>query len=95
MRSDQSSWKRLCRMPKVVSSARATVMSAWSGDVVTGRVADVSGIRQLTEHTWDSLAHVSLVSAIESEFGITIDTGDAIELTSFEAMRLYLEDAVR
>ena len=57
--------------------------------------ADVSGIRQLTEHTWDSLAHVSLVSAIESEFGITIDTGDAIELTSFEAMRLYLEDAVR
>ena len=36
MRSDQSSWKRLCRMPKVVSSARAMVISAWSGEVVTG-----------------------------------------------------------
>lgn len=57
--------------------------------------SDVSGIRQLTEHAWDSLAHVSLVSAIESEFSLTIDTGDALELTSFEAMRLYLEDVVR
>ena len=30
MRSDQSSWKRLCRMPKVVSSARVTATTALS-----------------------------------------------------------------
>ena len=54
--------------------------------------ADVSGIRQLNSPKWDSLAHVTLVGAVESEFGISIDIADSLELTSYEAMVMYLED---
>ena len=32
-RSDQSSWNRLCRMPKVTSSSRAMTISWWSGQM--------------------------------------------------------------
>lgn len=52
--------------------------------------ADVSRARQLSIETWDSLAHVSLMLAIEGEFGVSIDIADQIALTSFPAIRLYL-----
>ncbi len=56
---------------------------------------DASEIRQLTFPRWDSLAHVSLISAIESEFGIEIDVNDQLELTSFAMMLEYLKENVR
>jgi len=38
---------------------------------------------------WDSLAHMSLVAAIEDEFSVMIDTEDVINMSSFgEAMRI-------
>lgn len=54
--------------------------------------ADVTGIRQLNQASWDSLAHVSLVLAVESEFNLSIDMSDSVELTSFEAFALFLEE---
>ena len=42
--------------------------------------------------TWDSMAHVSLMAAIEAEFGVTIDAGDSMELTSYAATRRVLAD---
>jgi acyl carrier protein len=54
--------------------------------------ANVARCRQVTMPEWDSLAHVSLVAAIESEFGLSIDTADSIGLTSYESARLYLEE---
>jgi acyl carrier protein len=42
--------------------------------------------------TWDSLAHVSLVAAIEGEFGVAIDAGDSLSLTSYGATRQFLAD---
>jgi acyl carrier protein len=54
--------------------------------------ADVSRCRQVAMPEWDSLAHVSLVAAIESEFGVSVDTADSIGLTSYESARLYLEE---
>jgi acyl carrier protein len=42
--------------------------------------------------TWDSLAHVSLVAAIEAEFGVTIDAGDSLSLTPYDATRQFLAD---
>jgi acyl carrier protein len=48
---------------------------------------DVTAVRQISEKTWDSLAHATLVAAIESEFSISIDIADALEMTSFEATR--------
>jgi acyl carrier protein len=54
--------------------------------------ADVTGVRQLNTPGWDSLAHVSLVGAVESEFGISIDIADSLALTSYPAVKLYLEE---
>lgn len=54
--------------------------------------ADVENARQLTVASWDSLAHVSLMLAIESEFGVSIDVADQLRLTSYPAIRLYLEE---
>ena len=51
---------------------------------------DVSTVRQISEKNWDSLAHATLVAAIESEFGVTIDTSDALGMTSFEATKVLL-----
>lgn len=56
--------------------------------------AEVSNLRQLNTPAWDSLAHVSLVAALESEFGVTIDIADSLELTSYEAVKMYLEEHV-
>ena len=53
---------------------------------------DLSRVRQLSVESWDSLAHVSLMLALESEFGISIDIADQIELTSVPAIQLYLEE---
>ncbi len=53
---------------------------------------DVSRARQLSYASWDSLAHVSLMLAIESEFGVTIEIADQIALTSVPSIRLYLEE---
>jgi len=53
---------------------------------------DVTTVRQISEKTWDSLAHATLVAAIESEFGIAIDISDALEMTSFEATKQILSE---
>lgn len=54
--------------------------------------ADATRVRQITQKNWDSLAHVSLVAAIESEFDLTIDAADALRMTSFQATQLLLEE---
>jgi acyl carrier protein len=53
---------------------------------------DISRVRQLSVDNWDSLAHVSLMLAIEGEFGVTVDIADQIALTSVPAIRLFLEE---
>jgi acyl carrier protein len=52
--------------------------------------ADVSGIAQDSWIEWDSLATVTLLSAIESEFEIEIDPADALELSSFTQVLTYV-----
>jgi acyl carrier protein len=54
--------------------------------------ADVSNVEQELVASWDSLAHVTLMLAIESEFGISIDLADQLELTSYAAIRQHLEE---
>lgn len=54
--------------------------------------ADASRCRQVNTPEWDSLTHVSLVLALEGEFGVAIDVGDSLTLTSYEAARIYLEE---
>jgi acyl carrier protein len=54
--------------------------------------SDVTKVRKLSTSRWDSLAHVSLVVAIESEFGIALDLEDAQRISSYEAAEILLED---
>jgi len=53
---------------------------------------DVTRVRQLSLEAWDSLAHVTLMLALESEFGVTIDVADQIRLTSYAAIQFYLDE---
>lgn len=55
---------------------------------------DFAALDQQDLEAWDSLAHVLLCTAIESEFDIQIDLEDAVELTSFAAMLAYLNGRV-
>jgi acyl carrier protein len=51
--------------------------------------APVDELRYADDEKWDSLAHMSLVAAIEDEFSVMIDTDDVINMSSFhEAMRI-------
>ena len=56
--------------------------------------ADVKHLRQLNTPTWDSLAHVSLVTAIESEFGVTLEATDQLRMTSYAATAALLAEKV-
>lgn len=53
--------------------------------------SDVTRCQQSTTAAWDSMAHVSLIAAIESEFGLSIDAGDSLTLTSYDAAKDYLQ----
>ena len=33
---------------------------------------------------WDSVGHMSLIAALEKSFGVTLDTDDIIDFSSFE-----------
>jgi acyl carrier protein len=54
--------------------------------------ADLQRVTKISVRRWDSLATVSIVSAIESEFDIRLDTNDHERLTSFAAAKLLLEE---
>lgn len=52
---------------------------------------DVQNVRQINHPRWDSLAHVSLISAIESELNITLSDSNEIEsISSFTSAALLL-----
>ena len=53
---------------------------------------DVTRVRQSNEPKWDSLAHISLITAVESEFGVTLDAMDAMRMTSYQETQLLLEE---
>jgi acyl carrier protein len=42
---------------------------------------------------WDSVAHITLLSAISEEFGIELEAEDYEELTSYRTIAEYLQKA--
>jgi acyl carrier protein len=54
--------------------------------------AEVARVSQASQANWDSLRHVTLVTAVENEFGVSIDTADALRLDSFETTLQLLEE---
>ena len=53
---------------------------------------DTSNIRRINEVRWDSLANVTLVTAIESEFGINLDYSEAERLTSYKSAVILINE---
>lgn len=56
---------------------------------------NVTQVRQMNTHKWDSMATVSLAAAVESEFDISIEVVDAIRMTSYQATLLLLEEKLQ
>jgi acyl carrier protein len=42
--------------------------------------------------TWDSLAHMNLIIAVEEAFDVTIPDDEAVELTSYPLLRLTVAE---
>jgi acyl carrier protein len=43
---------------------------------------------------WDSLQHLELMLALETEFGVAISSETMLELTTLPAIERFVEDAV-
>ena len=54
--------------------------------------AEVSNVRRVATPRWDSLANATLVTALESEFRITLDAREIDRLTSYRATLLLLDE---
>ena len=53
--------------------------------------ADLTQVEQGSSG-WDSLGHVTLITALASEFGVEITAVDSLEITSFEAAAEIVEE---
>lgn len=49
-----------------------------------GETAEVDGLTYRGLPEWDSIGHMRLVAAIETEFDIMLDTDEVIDMSSFE-----------
>ena len=56
--------------------------------------AEVESYRKLNSSKWDSIASVTLIVAIESEFKIELQESDYESLSSFSSAELILEKYV-
>lgn len=45
-----------------------------------------------TISTWDSMSHIHLVLALETEFGVQLSPEDSMEMLSVRLIRMILED---
>lgn len=48
---------------------------------------DVENLKYRDIEQWDSLGHMTLVAAIEDEFGVQLDTEQVIDMSSFAVAR--------
>ncbi len=53
---------------------------------------DFNSLAKAHSVNWDSLAHVSLVAAIESEFSLQLDASEIESINSFLETKLLLEE---
>ena len=61
--------------------------------VPVARVRDDLAFGAIPE--WDSLNHVNLMTALEKEYGVTIDEDRMVELTCVRAIRTFVEGLAR
>lgn len=71
----------------IMASIESTIGSALGIDA--GRVTDSLEFMSIPE--WDSLNHVNLMLALETDFGTTIDEARMVELTSVARIREFIQ----
>ena len=54
--------------------------------------SEIESFRKMNNRKWDSIASVTLIAAVESEFNVVIDDLDFESFSSFAAVELALED---
>jgi acyl carrier protein len=54
--------------------------------------SDLLGLSQAATEAWDSLGHVTLVTALESELEVEISPADSMEMTSYEMVVEILDE---
>ena len=52
----------------------------------------VDKLRKITNRKWDSLAQITIISGIEDEFNTSISVAEYEQFTSYEAIKILLED---
>jgi acyl carrier protein len=73
-------------------TALKTVMAAMLG-VDKTEITPNSSMDTITN--WDSLRHMNLVLALEDEFKVSIPDEDAGNITSYQLIKLVLEDLLK
>ncbi|MFD2418176.1 acyl carrier protein [Amycolatopsis pigmentata] len=58
-----------------------------------GADVDVENLKYRDIGAWDSVGQMSLVAAIEDEFGIRLETDQVIDLNSFQAAVALVKEA--
>jgi acyl carrier protein len=53
---------------------------------------ELARVNRLNTAKWDSLANVTLVTAIENEFNVSFDTHDAERMSSFKSAQILIEE---
>ena len=53
-------------------------------DIFEIREEEIPGLEYQAVQSWDSVGHMSLIAALESTFGIMMDTDDIINFSSYE-----------
>jgi acyl carrier protein len=54
--------------------------------------SEIESFRKINNRKWDSIASVTLIAAVESEFNVVIDVLDYESFSSFAAVELVLEN---
>lgn len=73
------------------SAVRQRLMGCFQAVFSSLSPSEISTASTESVEEWDSIAHVTLLSVVEEEFGLTASPETAAELTSFEAMRRFVE----
>jgi acyl carrier protein len=51
---------------------------------------EISGATSASVQSWDSVAGVTLLAVVEEEFGVTIDSSDISNFSSYDGILQYL-----
>lgn len=76
-----------------MSSIEQRVANCFSNVFPDLAAGDIPGARAGSVAAWDSVAHVTLLSAISEEFGVEFEIDDYEELTSYQAIVQYVSNS--